>query len=245
MVSKSAFMVAAAAVALAVPGGVSAQEVTGTHVWQDVTCGGSTLKTCVEFTLNADNAQSLKYYFSVTYLSSLALDPGVVRAVSIYDLSGNPDYGFSAVALESAPNAAWAAFDNDPCATTGGGVGNPLFEACAERTGGGSESGLHVGEMVKFSFTSNLAISSTSFTEAQGLGARAHIQSFGALSCSGKLDNRSGGFATITDADWDACGDPATVTPEPGTVVLLFTGLLGVALMMRRRRSPWEAERPA
>jgi hypothetical protein len=188
--------------------------------------------SCVEFDLTRD--ASNRYYFSVTYLSSLSPDPGVVTAVSIYDLAGNPNYNFSSVTLESAPaGKVWTAQDNSSCHTTGASVGASLFEACADASPPPTANGLAVGETVVFSFLSNYEITAASMTASGGLGTRAHIQSFGSNDCSFKLDNRVGQFSGPTGGI-DGCNP--TVVPEPATMFLLASGLAGVAVVAHRRR---------
>jgi len=83
------------------------------------------------------------------------------------------------------------------------------------------------------------------------------VHIFGAYTCGGTLVTTYslGGIWTLTDSSYaslggsslagvgascntrSTCVDPVAVTPEPTTIALLATGLLGLAGMARRRRS--------
>jgi hypothetical protein len=206
------------------------------QIWSTTTCAGSTLQSCVDFSLSSAVVDGVTtYYFSTTYASSLADDTGVVRATGLYDLNGAPTFTLSNITLVS-PDS-WTIGD-EHCALAGDGLGANVFEACADADAPAPYNGLSVGQTVVFSFTSNIAITEDHFTAPGGLGARAHIISFGVEDCSFKLDSRTGQVSGPEEFgnDIDRCGTPTTV-PEPMSLLLLGSGLAGVGMIARRRRN--------
>lgn len=228
-------LAAALSVGMLMPQSASAQ------FWTQNTCAGSTLQSCVDFSLSSEVVDGVTtYFFSVTYASSLAADPGVVRAVGLYDLNGNPNYILSNITLVSPED--WTV-STEHCALVGDELGANVFEACADADAPDPYNGLSVGQTVTFSFNSSSEITANSFTEANGLGARAHIISFGPADCSFKLDSRTGQVSGPEefDNDIDQCGTTTTV-PEPMSMLLLGSGLLGVGMVARRRREGFDNE---
>ena len=209
-----------------------------TSVWTDQVCAEASFNPCVDFELFVSDADPLDYFFRTTYLGSLGDPEGKLTAAGLYDIDGSgTPWSFTNVTLIQ-PTENWTFGDDGTCDKLSGG-GNVLFEGCAQGDNG-INYGVDPGGYVEFSFTSNYTISSSDFAyydengDLQGgdLGARAMIQGVDDADCSYKLDSPQG-FVS-------GCTGP--VVPEPMTMVLLSTGLLGIGAVGVLRRREEEQE---
>lgn len=199
-------------------------------------CSNTSFSVCMKFNLVRDGSTN-NYRLRIDYASTTA-NPGEEGAMTSAGLYR--DKGKSAVDLNvskmsiyqiSPSGASWAIGSNQL-----GGDG-PIVIEVAGNSNNGINNGLPVGGYVIISFTSN----NLANYDLNALYARSQIQSFGPNDCSLKPDSRNAdnvvGGRDLVDAD---CGG-ATVTPEPLSIVLLGSGLAGVASVARRRRDKGDA----
>ncbi|HSJ25734.1 MAG TPA: PEP-CTERM sorting domain-containing protein [Longimicrobiales bacterium] len=219
--------IALAGLALASP----ASAFSAFHNWNF--CTQNSFEVCMDFDLLRDGATN-DYQLTVTFVSSMGGpgEEGVMTAAGIYRMSASPDLDVSDVVVISP--LTWVVGSGG---LSGGGA--VTFEV-ASNSGSGVTDGLGVGESVVVRFTStNLAT-----YNMEDLFARSHVQSLGPESCSIKPDSRLPGNLVdgVTEVN-ERCGGPTTSVPEPMTMVLLASGLLGVgAVRIRRRRDGVEAD---
>lgn len=182
-------------------------------------CTANALQVCMDF--NLSDLGSGNYSLLVKYVSS-SDGTGVMTSAGIYD----PAAGFSFTGATTGTTG-WSSAD---C----GDLGNaPYSWGCVGTNG--TTYAIAPGGSITFSFHSSANITQTAFTNGD-LGYRAHVQALGINNCSLKPDSRLDGNVVDGVATVDArCGGTTTV-PEPASIFLLGTGLLGLAGVRRVRR---------
>ncbi|HSK18854.1 MAG TPA: PEP-CTERM sorting domain-containing protein [Longimicrobiales bacterium] len=200
------------------------------HEWDF--CTANALSVCMNFTLNRETGTD-NYTLRVTYVSTDAAagQQGAMTAAGLYTANNAAELniqnlGFVAI---SPSTASWGLGGTG---LTGGGPINVVVGANADQ---GITNGLPVAGWVELSFTS----SNLGTYNMNDLHARSHVQGFGPNNCSLKPDSNLPGTLVDPASEIDercGAGPPTEVVPEPITMILLGSGLLGVGGAQARRR---------
>lgn len=223
------FSVAIAALTL-VPLGLRADP-----IYSQLVCSGTAFDVCLTFDLTTTGVAN-QYQLVTTYTSTTANpgEEGVIRSAGIYSILDSSSWNFTNVAVTNASGHAWSA---GGCNDLSGAPAD-IFLACASADAPPTSNGLGVGESVTLTFSSLDAITADALGARGDLGLRGHVQAVGPNGCSLKPDSRIGVVDGV-DAVNARCATPTvpgSTTPEPITMLLLGSGLLGVGAVRRRRK---------
>ena len=208
-------------------------------------CTTNALVVCMDFNLEQNSADATQFLLTATWVSTQG--GGAWTAFGLYMAdTGQPGPN------PTISNAQFVDGSGNPISITGWTVGandNPAingdgsvwFTVAADTNNGVNNAAL-VGTTMRISF------SSTDLVNFPDIYARSHVQSFGDNGCSIKPDSRDTGdhlVGTAAEADAacgttfdDGGGGTDSTVPEPFTMVLLGSGLLGLGGVKLRRRRP-------
>ena len=192
-----------------------------TFIDNQLYCGGNTFSTCAYITASVSP--------DGTTLSLTVTNPATNPAGSVFTEIGVGDLdGLTVVGTPTATGDGSWTYSASPNGLSGAGISSDAvgFEATAPSP----QNGLQPGETVQFVFTFSGPLDTSSLQFA------IHDQGGAPVGCESSTKLVVGGTGGTYTANGAVCGPPTTVTPEPASMALFGTGLLGLGGIVARRR---------
>ena len=197
-------------------------------------CGGNLFKTCASVSISSSNLGGGVWQIAMT-VKNLSGTLGtyastVFTAIGIW---GQSSFSYVSGSLNSTGSGNWGlGNDNNGSVQglSGSGIGSKVIGVKANQ---GINGGISAGQTANITFRINTS-------SAPDLTNWAIHGQGGPSGCSTKLvvDNGVGNqdWASTSQCETPPVEPPPTVTPEPASMILLGSGLAGIAGVVRRRR---------